>query len=370
MIKYYLSLEQEAQQANVTIDEFIEQLIQKQQYAGFGFCEYWQQGYTLEAFCGKYQSDFMQRIPQEKRQELEYFVEGERKRQNNLMVGKREIFFGKVRLGVYKILWRAFRRIGFPGTKSKGHLNAVNDGCFLCIQNTPDQQKGMRIIGTDDSMNYVVLMNPFPILTDQVTIASLRHEPQRLREQHIEYVMQLTERSEKFKYSFNGIGAGASIPHHFHFYGFTGSLPIEEIACPVAVIKAHNLSVYELGEDWPIITFVAMGGKSEIGSYLLDLTSHLEQQNISVNVVFVRDKNSNAKVYVIPRRKPKPEPQTGFNNDFGVIEMSGVLVCESTEAFESADTGNIVEAMRQVGYPNTESGRTRFLYDLLGPGRA
>jgi hypothetical protein len=367
MTKYYLTLEQEAQQADGNIDRVMEELVRKQQEDGFGFCEYWQQGYELEVFCDQYLDSLMQRTSQRERQELECLINKERTWQSNLMVEKTNVFHGRIRLGAYKILWRPFRRIGFPGTKLKGHPDAVNDGCFLCIQNTSDKQKGVRIPGPDDSTNHVVLMNPFPILTDQVTIASLRHEPQELTERHIEFVLHLTERTEKFKYTFNGIGAGASIPH-FHLYGFTGSLPIEQIPVETTVIELDNLAVRELDGVWPIITLVVTGDRDAIASYVLDLASHLSQQDISVNILFTRDENLRLKIYVIPRRKPKPERQTGFNKDFGVIEMSGVLVCKSSEEFKTADTDRVVEAMRQVGYPNAESGKARLLHDLLARG--
>jgi len=366
MSKYYLALEQEAQKPNVSIDESIKQLICEQQDSGFGFREYWQKDYTLDDFCAQYKNDFLQRAPYEKRKELEFFIDKEKNWQNNLMVSSKDIFSGKLQLGAYKNLWRAFRRIGFRGTKLKGDPDAVNDGCFLCIQNTPDQQKGMRVAAPDNSINHVVLMNPFPILTDQVTIASLCHEPQELTAQHLEFILSLTERSKKFKYSFNGIGAGASIPDHFHFYGFIGSLPIEQVEVAASIIELDNILVHQLDKDWPFIALVATGDKDQIASYLLELTEHLEQQNISLNVIFTRDNNSKAKVYVIPRRKPKPQPHTGFNNEFGVVEMSGLIVCESSEAFRTADIGRVVEAMKQVAYPNTESDRARLLYGLLG----
>ena len=369
MTKYDLELEQEARQADFSVDKLIEKLVQKQQEEEFGFSEYWQDGYTLEHFREKYQDDFMNRTPPEDLKKLKDFVKKERERQGgHRMVGEKNIRSGSIPLIACKILWRAFRRIGFKGTKLKGDRNAVNEGCLICIRNIPDVQKGMRITGPDDSTNHVVLMNPFPILKDQVTIASLRHEPQKLTERHIEFILHLTEISKKFKYSFNGIGAGASIPNHFHFYGFTGSLPIEKVKVAAAVIKLDNLVVHELDADWPVITLVAIGDKGKIASYLHDFTSHLGQRDIGVNILFARDEYSKVKVYVVPRQKSKPEPQTGFNNEFGVIEMSGMLVCESSEAFASANADKAMEAIRQVGYPNTESGRARFHYDLLGPG--
>ena len=105
------------------------------------------------------------------------------------------------------------------------------------MENIPDKQKGFRIKGPDGSFSHVVLMNPFPILEDQVTIVSLHHQPQQITEKHIRFILNLTGRSERFQYSFNGIDAGASIPAHFHFYGFIGSLPIEAVSLSAPVME-------------------------------------------------------------------------------------------------------------------------------------
>jgi hypothetical protein len=348
--KYYLDIERRAQTDNY-IDGCIRQLVSRQMSARFGFPGYWR--YKIQDFCKKYKKDFISRTPQAKRWELIKLLHAEGRIRNNSMVEEKSTAYNGILLMARKILWRAFRHIGFPGTKMKGDPSAVNDGCFICVPNTPAAQKGMRVAGPGDSMKYVVLMNPFPILRDQVTIASLRHEPQNLIKRHIDFVLRLTERSKEFKYGFNGIGAGASIPWHFHLYGFRGSLPVEKAqTLGQPIIAGNTFRVYQLKRPWPVVTFVAVGKRDEIALYLLRLLKKFEQRKIAVNMLFVRDKVSQVRVYLIPRRKPRPGRSSGFRNDFGAIEMCGMIVCESTHTYNMINAGKTIKAMKEVGYSN------------------
>lgn len=350
MTKYYLDIERRAR-TDTYIDGCIRQLVSRQMSARFGFPGYWR--YKIQDFCKKYQKDFISRTPQAKRRELIKLLCAEGRIRNNSMVEEKRTAYNGIVLMTRKILWRAFRHIGFPGTKMKANPSAVNDGCFICVTNTPAAQKGMRVADPRDSMKYVVLMNPFPILRDQVTVASLRHEPQNLIKRHIDFVLRLTERSKDFKYGFNGIGAGASIPRHFHLYGFRASLPVEKAqTSDQPIIAGNTFRVYRLKQPWPIVTLVAVGERDGITLYLLGLLKKFEQRKIAVNMLFVRDTVSQVKVYLIPRRKPRPSRSSGFRGDFGVIEMSGVIVCESTRTYNMMNAGKAIKAMKEVGYPN------------------
>jgi len=365
MSKFYRSMEEELARA-ATVDDCIKQLVEQQQKDGFGFPEYWDPTFTVREFCSSYKENFEARTPEDTLASFQRNLEEERKKADSPMVEKKPLPTTSLELGAYKILWRAFRRIGFPGTKKKGDPGAVHDGCFLDIQNTPEAQRGLRI-ATDGAMGYVALMNPFPILENQVTIASLHHEPQELNSRHLWFALWLAERSREFRCSFNGIGAGASIPDHFHFYGFTTTLPIEQVDPSPAIHEADDLIVCPLDQSWPVIALVVTGESNRITSYLLELVSRLSTLQMSVNLLFTPGVDAARRVYVLPRHKQKPSPETGFTNDFGVVEMCGVLVCESTGAFLAADGRGFVHAVSDVGYPNTEDDRTKFLYDVVGP---
>ena len=87
-------------------------------------------------------------------------------------------------------------------------------------------------------------MNPFPLLPNHVVFASKDHTPQEFSllsqkrgakelEEVLEDLCQLAHRLPNHIGFYNGVGAGASIPGHFHFQFFhrapeLPSFPIEE----------------------------------------------------------------------------------------------------------------------------------------------
>lgn len=98
-----------------------------------------------------------------------------------------------------------------------------NRECFLCIENLPDEQKGILL--TDD---YVLLSNPYPILPQHFTIASLSHKPQRILQTFNEFLELSKLLSPKYSLVYNGPACGASAPDHLHFQAGTKYfIPVE-----------------------------------------------------------------------------------------------------------------------------------------------
>ncbi len=364
MSRYYQKLEREAEQS-FSIDLTIQKLIKYQKDAGFGFPQYWDRTYRFQDFYRDYEDTLIHRILNGPDEKLKRFIKQEKLEAGNPLVEDRHLSTDAFQLVVRKILWRVFRRIGFQGTKSKEEKDAVHDGCWICMENIPDGQRGVRITSPDGSLRHVVLMNPFPILKDQVTIASLQHEPQELSEKHIRFVFHLVERSQTFKYSFNGIDAGASIPAHFHFYGFGGTLPIEEIPLATSIKKTDDFSVHQLDANWPVCVFTLIGRHERIVSFLLNLSNHLKKSDLSMNVLFTRDHRSQMRVYVIPRKKAGPALSSGFHPLFGSIEMCGMLVCESSQEFHDARGDRFIKVLQQVGLSRTESADKESIEGLI-----
>ncbi len=364
MSKYYQELENEAQRSSL-IDPVIQKLIKHQQDDGFGFPQYWDRFYRFQDFYRDYRDGLIHRILDGHDEELKKLLDQEKQDPNNRLVEDRHLSGNGLQFSARKILWRAFRRIGFQGTKNREAKGAVHDGCLICTENLPDIQKGFRLNDLHGSYSHVVLMNPFPILEDQVTIASLRHEHQELTGKHIRFILDLVERSKVFKYSFNGVDGGASIPDHFHFYGFIGSLPIEKIALAAPIIESNKLSVFQLSPVWSICVFVLTGQKERIVSCLLDLSKQLQSKKLSMNILFTKDEDSGMRVYFIPRKKAGPRSGTGFHRLFGSIEMGGMLICESSREFQNARADRFVEALKQVGLSNTLSSDKEWIDKLI-----
>lgn len=95
--------------------------------------------------------------------------------------------------------------------------------CFLCPAHLPNEQKGLPF-GDD----YQVLVNPFPIFPEHLTIPTLSHEPQNILPRFGD-MLDLAKALDKFVIFYNGPRCGASAPDHAHFQaGNKGFLPIEK----------------------------------------------------------------------------------------------------------------------------------------------
>lgn len=95
--------------------------------------------------------------------------------------------------------------------------------CFLCTENLPPAQRGIRCDG-----EYLVLCNPFPIFPEHFTIASLHHTPQVIRTSFGAFLELTRDLGSRYTVFYNGPRCGASAPDHLHFQaGNRSFLPID-----------------------------------------------------------------------------------------------------------------------------------------------
>jgi len=94
--------------------------------------------------------------------------------------------------------------------------------CFLCSHNLPAVQRGIPF-----KENYIILINPFPIFPQHLTIPELKHTPQLIASRFSD-MLDLAQVLDNYTIFYNGPKCGASAPDHFHFQaGNKGFLPIE-----------------------------------------------------------------------------------------------------------------------------------------------
>lgn len=94
--------------------------------------------------------------------------------------------------------------------------------CFLCRQNLPKEQRGIEVLG-----NYLILINPFPIFPEHLTIPHEEHIVQSIKGK-FRQMLELAQLLEDFTVFYNGPKCGASAPDHFHFQaGNKRFMPIE-----------------------------------------------------------------------------------------------------------------------------------------------
>jgi len=93
--------------------------------------------------------------------------------------------------------------------------------CFLCTEHQPARQKS--ILWGD---HYKIQVNPYPIFKRHLTIADMRHVPQRLADR-VGDMLQLAQALPEFVVFYNGPRCGASAPDHMHFQaGSKGEMPL------------------------------------------------------------------------------------------------------------------------------------------------
>lgn len=97
--------------------------------------------------------------------------------------------------------------------------------CFLCKKNLPAEQEGISL-----SDNFMLLVNPFPILQKHFTIVNKLHTPQRLLP-YLEDLLKISRQlGKEYTVFYNGAKCGASAPDHMHFQaGVSMQFPIWEI---------------------------------------------------------------------------------------------------------------------------------------------
>jgi len=93
--------------------------------------------------------------------------------------------------------------------------------CFLCKKNRPKEQSEITILE-----KYDILINPFPIFEQHLTISDINDVPQLLKGRMGE-MLEISRLLDEFTVFYNGPKCGASAPDHFHFQaGNNDFLPI------------------------------------------------------------------------------------------------------------------------------------------------
>ncbi len=93
--------------------------------------------------------------------------------------------------------------------------------CFLCDENRPDEQLSVSY------GEYKMLINPFPIFPEHLTIVNKRHRPQSIKENFSAMLQLSVALGDDFVVLYNGPACGASAPDHLHFQaGNKNSLPL------------------------------------------------------------------------------------------------------------------------------------------------
>ncbi len=228
--------------------------------------------------------------------------------------------------------------------------------CFLCQKNLPPQQRGLPF---DDQ--YMVLVNPFPIFPEHLTIPNLNHTDQRITG-NFGSMLGLAASLDDFVIFYNGPKCGASAPDHLHFQaGIKGFLQIEDdfntkkccrkVRCLGAVTLSH----------WPgyqrgVITLNSTD-KTELIAIFDQIYSMLhalqpDETEPMLNILALVDHNEWI-IHIFPRTLHRPTQyfETGDKQIVlspASVDMGGVFITPREEDFVRITAEDITDIFRQV----------------------
>lgn len=225
--------------------------------------------------------------------------------------------------------------------------------CFLCGENRPAEQRG--IIWQD---KYVILVNPYPIFRQHLTIPDLTHTDQRI-DGRIADMMRLAYEIEGYTVFYNGPHCGASAPDHMHFQaGSNGLMTIKD----ATMRTLHSIVAEEksgavrlsLSERLPFPFFVIDAtpedGAEMFGRLYRSLPEDGEEP--MMNILCYRTVGG-VRTIVVPRKRHRPSFY-GTEGDGCMmispasVDVGGVIITPRAQDFKKIDAETVKRMFDEV----------------------
>lgn len=273
-------------------------------------------------------------------------------------------------------------RIVSTGAKIDAH-HLKKRPCFLCDLHRPTIQMSLPV-----EASYQVLINPFPILPDHLTLPTRRHLPQEI-ERHLSAFCRMTAALPHFLCFYNGARCGASAPDHAHFQaGARGIVPLErnwgkyegrlerlfplnteEVAeTEEAGYTDKRAGIYLL-RDYVCPAFVVIGKQAEDGQPLLrKLLAAIPcpegRKEPDINLLAWMEESATTQqktmiTIVFPRCKHRPDCYTAEGEaqmlvSPGALDMGGLIITPRPEDYQRITEKQTVGILREVTLSESE----------------
>lgn len=227
--------------------------------------------------------------------------------------------------------------------------------CFLCENNRPAEQEGINI---DD---YTILINPFPIFPEHLTIPHQQHTLQLIKP-YFPSMLKLAKELCEFTLFYNGPKCGASAPDHFHFQaGVKGFMPVEQDfrnkSFAQLVEERDNVRIYSWkGYHRGLITFAGVNAEAIINLFrnFHELLWSKQQEEVEpmLNILAYHE-NDEYVVHVFPRILHRPACYFAEGDEQILIspasvDMGGVFITPRPEDFDKISANDVADILHQV----------------------
>jgi hypothetical protein len=234
--------------------------------------------------------------------------------------------------------------------------------CFLCTENLPPAQRGIRCDG-----EYLVLCNPFPIFPEHFTIASLHHTPQVIRTSFGAFLGLTRDLGSRYTVFYNGPRCGASAPDHLHFQaGNRSFLPIDAEFAAVKergagrLFESDSLRVSTIEKCLRHVIAFESADAGVLGRAFDTLYGILQEgategEEPMLNVLGFYT-NGEWQVLVFPRAKHRPSFYFKEGDDKllispAAVELGGICTTPREQDFERVTRENILQLYDEVCAP-------------------
>lgn len=241
--------------------------------------------------------------------------------------------------------------------------------CFLCEANRPPEQSAITAHG------FQTLVNPYPLAWRHYTIASERHEPQRISGR-LQEMARLTREFRDLCVFYNGPLCGASAPDHLHFQAISTEVAagLTDPRLPLETIDSSDgcklLRSVSGAVPYPffIIDSTDTAALALCTSRLLDSLPQAEPEPM-VNVAMIILPDGRLRTFIAPRRRHRPAVYGSGPGQMlispATIEMLGTIVCSRPEDFERLDLATATAILSEVGLDEQQFAATIHLYQQL-----
>lgn len=239
----------------------------------------------------------------------------------------------------------------------------ANRACFLCADNLPDAQKGINY-----KDKYIILINPYPIFKQHLTIPHYNHIPQNIDEALGDLLDLSYDLRDNFFVFYNGPKCGASAPDHLHFQaGVKNSTPLEyyykklEADHSTILLKDDIVTAVQVEHLFFNYIYLRSNNKQKIIKLTRKTIQQLKSYKLSdeeplLNIIALFDEGK-WNMFIFPRKAHRPkqffaEDDSKLLISPASVDMAGLLITPRKEDFDRLTETDIQDIYSQVLFTN------------------
>lgn len=213
--------------------------------------------------------------------------------------------------------------------------NVFSEKCSLCEANRPKEQKGIEFTN-----KYIILINPFPILNNHITITLHTHVLQRIRKK-IGDMLTLAEELPDYVITYDGpINGVTATNEHFNFQaGLKNEILLQGDNELRTCLVIESESISEAEESFEDVYYYLTRRQQEAQEPMMNIIAFVEEGKYVIHI-FPRKEASSSQYYQTGRDKLIITPTA--------VDMSGLITITRQDDFDKIKKEDIEDIYSQL----------------------